>query len=295
MLIIMSHSYNFIHITLYINVNIMDKTITGLGRREAEFLSSISKGGGQFVHEDAVRFWGSAAQASGRLRKKNWVARVERGKYVVIPLEAGVEREWSGDPYLVASSLVEHAAIAYSTAMRHWNWSGASEGPVYIQMTGRKNAKGKTVLGVEYRFVRVHPAKFFGHVPVLRTGTPVLVTDREKTLVDAGDDVDRAGGIDAFIRAVRSAALEISWATLGDYGMRFPNRSALKRLGFIIESELPEIPGEGRDVLEVWRSHLSAGVVPLQPGTAEFGRISTRWRVRVNVERPGANLTRRGN
>jgi len=264
----------------------MYKTINGLGTKEAEFLSSVSKGGGQFVHARAVEFWGSAGAASRqlyRLRKKNWVALLERGKYMVIPLEAGVEREWPGDPYLVASALVRPSALAYSTAMRHWGWTEERDLPVRIQTTSRKNARGKTIRGVRYEYVTVPHARFFGHVTEMRSGIQVQVTDREKTLLDAADDVVRAGGIQALMSAVRAAAGDLSWGRLAEYGSRFPNRSALKRLGFLIESGIRDIPDEGRRVLAAWRAHLSAGVVPLQPGHALRGRIFTRWRVCVNV------------
>ncbi|HTO92821.1 MAG TPA: hypothetical protein VMM80_00575 [Bacteroidota bacterium] len=218
-----------------------------------------------------------------RLQKKKWLVRLERGKYMIIPLEAGVDRQWAGDPYLVATSLVKPAAIAYSTAIRHWGWTEGEERPVCIQTTTRKNVTGRTVGAVRYEFITLRQTKFFGHITEVHQGTSVLVTDREKTLIDAADDVERAGGVHAVVAAVRGAAGEILWPKLEDYGLRFPNRSALKRLGFIVESEMRDIPAEGRRMLERWRTHLSAGVVLLQPGEERKGRISTRWRVHVNV------------
>ena len=275
----------------------MYKKIRGLGTKEAEFLSIVAEGGGQFVLAAAIEFWGSAAVASRRLyqlRKKNWVALLERGKYMVIPLEAGAEREWPGDPYVVGSSLVNPSAIAYSTALRHWGWIESGREPVYIQTTSRKNTAGKSIRGVRYEVVRVPQAKFYGHITVARGGNDVIVTDREKSLIDCADDVERGGGINELINAVRASAGVISWPVLGEYGVRFPNRSALKRLGFLIESELSELPDEARLVLDRWRSHMSKGVVPLQPGPAGGGRISTRWRVRVNVWRETRTLPPRG-
>jgi predicted transcriptional regulator of viral defense system len=55
-----------------------------------------SKNNQQFSMEAATQFWGSSAMAKKklyRLEKKGWVARIERGKYIVIPLEAGPERK----------------------------------------------------------------------------------------------------------------------------------------------------------------------------------------------------------
>ena len=289
MLIFTPSGYIIVHYTYHMQPSITVKNIRSLGPREAEFLSIMSERGGHFVHSEAVEFWGSAQMASKKLcllRKKMWLARVERGKYMVIPLEAGVERVWSGDPYVVASSLVRPAAIAYRTAISYWRWTEGRGVPFYIQTTSRKKSAGRNLLGVQYEYVTVPPSKFFGHSAESRSGRTVLVTDREKTLIDAADDVERAGGVNEVVRAVRVGAAEISWQKLGEYGLRFPNRSALKRLGYLFEAEVPSLTGEARQMLEGWRAHLSAGVVPLQPGPAPGGRIVTRWRVRINSEPP---------
>ena len=77
------------------------KNLTELDRREAEFLSLVfSKGVKAFDIAEALRFWKSQQLIKKKLHlleKKGWLARIERGKYLVIPLEAGPERKWSQD------------------------------------------------------------------------------------------------------------------------------------------------------------------------------------------------------
>jgi len=265
----------------------VQKNITQLGPKEAEFLSLMSTSGGQFTNEHALQFWGSREMAKKKLHqleKRGWVARLERGKYLVIPLEAGAERRWSEEPYLVASTLVQPAAIAYWTAIRHWNWTEQIPRIIYVQTTSRKKATGRTVFGVQYQFVTVPKTKFYGHIKEWYKGKPVLITDKEKTLVDCADDVERAGTIEELAKAVKASASEISWLKLNEYVQRFPNRSAMKRLGFLFERLVTTLPDEARRVLEAWQSTLSAGVVPLQSGGRAKGRISTRWRIRMNAE-----------
>ncbi len=263
------------------------KTITQLGPREAEFLSIMAEGGGLFDSGRAVRFWKSRAMASKKLyqlERRGWLARLERGKYLVIPLEAGRERTWSEEPYLVASALVQPAVIAYWTAIRHWNWTEQIPRIVYVQTTSRKKATGRIVLGVQYQFVTVPEAKFYGHIKEWFKGKPVVISDKEKTLIDCADHVERAGTIDELAKSVKSAASEISWSRFGDHIRRFPNRSAVKRLGFLFENLVNDLPDEARRVLQGCQSNLSAGVVLLQPGGRSTGRISTRWRIRINAE-----------
>ncbi|MBU2635842.1 MAG: hypothetical protein KJ963_01960 [Bacteroidetes bacterium] len=73
----------------------MKKNISELGPKEAAFLSQVaSLENHQFTIKSAIAFWSSA--------EKGWIARIERGKYFVIPLEAGPERQWSEDTYLIS-------------------------------------------------------------------------------------------------------------------------------------------------------------------------------------------------
>lgn len=279
--------YIFIHQSDLRKGIIVQKTITQLGPREAKFLSLVSAKGTQFASEQAVEFWGTRQMAKKKLHqleKRGWVARLERGKYLVIPLEAGSGRNWSEDPYIVASTLVRPAAIAYWTAIHHWNWTEQIPRVIYVQTTSRKKLPRRSVFGVQYQFVTVAKTKFYGHVKEWRKGEQVLITDKEKTLVDCADDVERAGGVEELTKAVKSGAGEISWSKLGEYVHRFPNRSMMKRLGFLLETLVAGLPPEGVKFLETWQSRLSAGVVPLQPGGRKTGRIDTHWRLRVNVE-----------
>jgi len=265
----------------------MQKTITQLGPREAEFISRFAQTNtGVLTLHEATSFWKSkklAYDVLQRLERKGWLARIEAGKYLVIPLEAGPERRWTEDTYLVANALVQPSAIAYWSAIRHWNWTEQIPRIMYVQTTRRKNQKQATVFGVKYEFVTVNPRKFFGHAKEWRNGKQVLVTDKEKTLVDCADDVERAGTIEELAKAVKSAASEISWPKLNEYVNRFPNGAVPKRLGYLFEALVPELPREAREVLSSWQGSLSAGVVPLQSLKSKKGKISTRWGVRANV------------
>ncbi len=263
------------------------KNITQLGKREAEFLALMSsKNAGAFAFVESVGFWKSQELAKKKLHlleKKGWLARIERGKYLVIPLEAGPARQWSQDEYIVAQSLVQPAAVSYWTAIHHWGWTEQIPRVVYIQTTKRKKSRKKDVFGVTYEFVTVPKRKFFGHSKEWRDGKQILVTDKEKTLVDCADDVERAGGIQELVKAVKAASKEISWALLNEYADRIRNGAVKKRLGFLFETIVPHLSQEAESVMESWRNSLSAGIAPLYPSLGRKGKISTRWGIIDNV------------
>ncbi len=262
--------------------------MSNLGSRESDFLSTLAgKGKNIFMVSESVEFWGSAHNARiavHRLLRKGWLKRIEKGKYLIVPFEAGKDRHWTEDPLIIAGELVRPASIGYWSAIRHWNWTEQIPMIVYVQTTARKNNPRPKVLGVQYEIVTLNPRKYFGHVKEWRNGKAVFVSGREKTLIDCADDVGRAGGIDELSKAVKAAALHISWKKLDEYAGRFPNRAVMKRLGYLLETLVPGLSQEGRNVLLKWQRELSAGIVPLQPSARKSGRTVTRWRIRVNAE-----------
>jgi predicted transcriptional regulator of viral defense system len=266
----------------------MIKSITYQGSREHEFLLTFAgKDKNIFTLNEASAYWGSANNtkiAIHRLIKKGWLKQVEKGKYIIVPLAAGKERQWSEDPYIIGAELVQPSAVAYWSAIRHWNWTEQIPRIVYLQTTKRRSNLRPKVLGVQYEIVTVNNRKFFGQVKEWRNGQPVYITDKEKTLIDCADDVGRAGSIEELSKAVKAAASEISWQKLNDYITQFPNRSVMKRLGFLFETLIHKLPREANKVLDGWQKQMSAGVVPLQTSGRKTGKIVTCWRILVNAE-----------
>ncbi|MDH4220428.1 MAG: hypothetical protein OEW23_16855 [Candidatus Aminicenantes bacterium] len=266
----------------------MLKNITELGPKEAQFISLFAmKNIGFFLLEEAVQFWKSRKLTYDilwRLEKKGWIKRIERGKYLIIPLEAGPRREWSVDSYVMASFVAEPGAIAYWTAIRHWNWTEQVPRVVYVQTTKRKSRTQLTIFGVEYEIITVSKRKFFGHTKEWRDGKACLVTDKEKTLIDCADYVERSGSILELAKAVKEAAGEISWARLNDYAERFPNGAVKKRLGYLFEKLVPQLSIEAKGMLEGWQQGLTKGISPLNTAGPKRGKIYTRWKILINAE-----------
>ncbi len=99
-----------------------------LGPRELALLATLSqKGRRLFYAAEAEPFWGNAAQARkalARLHEKGWLERLDRGRYMIVPLEAGMERKWSEDSLAIGTFLAPEGAAAYWTAVRYWGWTG---------------------------------------------------------------------------------------------------------------------------------------------------------------------------
>jgi predicted transcriptional regulator of viral defense system len=265
----------------------VSRNITELGPKEAEFLSRLA-GEGQtvFTAEEARGYWGNGAYANnvlGRLESKGWLRRLERGTYLIVPLEAGPTREWTESALVIASHLIQPAAIAYWSALHYWNMTELIPHTVFVQSTRRKHRSRKDVLGIPFRFVKVVKSKFFGVVRRSVAGQPIFVTDREKTLLDAADRPELTGGIAQLAQGLRTSWSEVNWQQVDEYLARCGVGSLTKRLGYLVETLNLPIP-QYQERLETWRQSLSSGISLLEPGHDTGGPIVTRWRLRVNVE-----------
>lgn len=265
----------------------MIRNIAGLSAEESFFLMTLAaEGRTLFTVEDARAHWGDESRARAHLHDlaaKGWIERLERGKYIIIPLEAGPEREWSENPFIIASQLVQPATVAYWTALHHWQFTEQVPRITYVQTTARKLPSRKTVLGTAFQFVTVTERKYFGHKREFIGHQKYQIADPEKTLLDCLDGPDLAGGIPEVVKALRQTD-RIRWEVLDDYLIRLGSGAVVKRLGFLVErSDLPVPDREAH--LTRWREQLTSGLAKLEPSSAKHPhRIDTRWRVRVNLD-----------
>jgi predicted transcriptional regulator of viral defense system len=265
----------------------MAKNISSLSSDESVFLTTLAgQGRTIFTVEDAYAHWGDENRARAHLHElvtKRWIERLERGKYIIIPLEAGPEREWSENPFIIASQLVKPAAVAYWTALHHWQFTEQVPRITYVQTTRRKFQTRKTVLGTAYQFVTVTEQKFFGHKREFIGHQSYRITDPEKTLLDSLDRPDLSGGMPEVAKALRQTD-RIRWEVLDDYIARMGSGAVVKRLGFLVERSNVSFP-EREEHLARWREHLTSGLAKLDPSSPrEAHRIDTRWRVRINLD-----------
>jgi predicted transcriptional regulator of viral defense system len=269
-----------------------------LSSQLATVLANLSASGkGFFTVKDFAELTGKrdtrAAKLLHQLRQSGWVERIARGRYFVIPLEAGADSAWSEDTLLVASQLADPAAVAYWSACHHWNWTEQIPRTVFIQTPQKKLHNTKTVLGVRYRFVRVRADKFFGTIQRSVGGGRAVVTDREKTLVDALDHPELCGGIGLVFDMLPTAGGAVNWDRVEEYLQRLGSGAAYKRLGLLVErlEKKISIPDRERRI-ERWYTHRTGGYAPLEPAGAADGPVNARWRVRLNA--PGVFRETRG-
>lgn len=84
-----------------------------------------------------------------------------------------------------------------------------------------------TVLGINYKLVRLVPPKFFGIHRIMVNEEDISITDKEKTLVHALDHSEYCGGIVEVCKAVANAWPGISSDKIIEYGIKIGNSAVL--------------------------------------------------------------------
>ena len=264
---------------IWLHINIM-----AISKQEINFLSTLaSTRKNIFTFEDARVFWSTSsrtANALSRLARKGWIKRLDRGTYLIVPLEAGPEQTWSESGLVIAPYLVNPAAVAYWSALHYWNMTEQIPQTTFVQTTVRKQSM--TLFGQEFRFITVRPERFFGTYERTADDRRIIVTDQEKTLLDAAARPDLSGGIVQLSQAMKAASSNLDWEKLDTYLEKWGGGTVVKRLGYLLEGSALNVPGTEQRLIR-WRNMLSAGISLLEPGSQARGPVVTRWRLQVNI------------
>ncbi|RLF37111.1 MAG: hypothetical protein DRM99_01300 [Thermoplasmata archaeon] len=207
-----------------------------------------------------------------RLEKKGWIERIEKGKYVIIPL--GAEKgKYTLHEFVLGSYLVDPCIISYWSALNYYGFTEQIPRTVFIQTTSRKKHQEVTIFGIPYKIIRVKEEKIFGIEKAWFEDTKINLTNREKTIIDCLDKPQYAGGIIEVAKALRTE--EYDKKTLVKYAKKINNTGVIRRLGYICEFlqipiHLPEIKT---------RNYLK-----LDPTLPKSNKLNAKWNLIINED-----------
>jgi predicted transcriptional regulator of viral defense system len=255
---------------------------------EAEGLELITLAG---IRERAGVSPGFSRKLAHDLVQRGWFQRLRRGTYLLNPSRHGPDALPDADPLRLGSRLVEPYYFGFATAAElEGIFPQASR--VYYLVTTTRWVPGNDRAS-QFHVVRVAPTRFFGIRTLLRRGVELKVSDRERTLLDALNRPEFAGGMAGVAQMFALAKPRLDWRRFGSYLDRFGNRSLALRAGFLAEHVRPSVPPPGSWV----RTRLpdrNEPYVPLGPpkNHGRRGRTDPRWHVVRNV--PDAALFAEG-
>ncbi|MGH7627601.1 MAG: type IV toxin-antitoxin system AbiEi family antitoxin domain-containing protein, partial [Gemmatimonadaceae bacterium] len=136
-----------------------------------------------------------------------------------------------------------------------------------------------------FTLARVKPERLQHLNSVWRGATRVLVSSRERTIVDGAIEPRWVGGFRhlADMFRVYTSEPNANTAALLSELRRFGNGAAAKRVGYLAQVLWPS----ATDLVEGAHALRSTGVVKLDPAIARRGRKNSRWGLWLNVSVDG--------
>jgi predicted transcriptional regulator of viral defense system len=133
--------------------------------RKIEILNTLAKKGESFTFTEGLKVSGLSVQSFKvllfRMARDGRIEKVEKGKYIIIPLGAEKGR-YTLNEFVIGSLLVNPYCVAYWNALNFYGLTEQIPYTVFMQTTSRKKKQAVEVFGVRYRIVRVNDEKFFG-------------------------------------------------------------------------------------------------------------------------------------
>ncbi len=244
--------------------------------RNIEVLKKLARNGRTFTVKDASKILAveedTLKKILYRMETRGWIERIEKGKYMIIPLEAEKGR-YTLNEFVMASLLVKPYAIAYWSALHHHGLTEQISSTVFVQTTGRKKRQKIEVFGVRYMIIKIKKEKFFGTEKAWIDESEVIITDVEKTVVDCLDKPQYCGGIIEVCKALRKRNFDAK--KLSDYALRMRNTGVIRRLGYLSDMFGIEVMLPKSDM----RNYLL-----LDPSMPKKGKRSAKWRLIINLD-----------
>ncbi|MHA1278050.1 MAG: type IV toxin-antitoxin system AbiEi family antitoxin domain-containing protein [Candidatus Helarchaeota archaeon] len=207
-----------------------------------------------------------------RLEKKGWIERIEKGKYMIIPL--GAEKgKYTLNEFVIGAILVKPYCISYWSALHFYGLTEQIPNTVFIQTTARKKKQKIEVFGVRYRIVRIKRTKLFGIRKEWIEETQINITDREKTIIDCLDKPHYCGGVVEVTKALKNRKLDNK--KLSKYAYQIGNSGVIRRLGYLCDFlgiDINISPVETRNYLL------------LDPTMPHRGSKNAKWRLIINMD-----------
>lgn len=233
--------------------------------REAELIDTIESYDLVVFRPRDVARWldisrRNAYRILGNMADKGLITRLQQGVYTL------TDTYESADAYELATALEPASYLAFWSALHFHRRTDQVPRTIFLATTTQK--RPLEIQGQRVTFVRIATDAFFGYE---RHGS-VVVSDLEKTIIDALRHPDYAGGISHIDRAMGD---DLDGTILTEYASRLGSGAVAARLGYLCDRH-------GIDIDRAALKGLIGSYVPLDP-TGDRTNLDPQWRLYVNV------------
>jgi len=261
------------------------KSTKTLGPVSAKLLLRLSaEGKSIFAIADAQAITGKSYRATttllSKLVYKRWLVRLAPGKYLIVPLEAGLESIPMVDRYVIAREVLAPLSyyISHYSAMELYQMTTQPVNTVYVTVPRQRT--NRTIAGVAYRFLYANPRAFWGWQAIWATDQEqIKVSDLEKTLLDCAARPQLCGGLGELAKGLWLHKDDLDESRLVAYIQRLNHKAVAKRIGFLLETFDLGRP----ETLTALQAFINPRYALFDPTLPDEGSYRARWRLRVNL------------
>jgi predicted transcriptional regulator of viral defense system len=168
-----------------------------------------------------------------QLIKSKHVVKVRRGLYEIVPPEHVGGEKPAPEKFLLARKVTFPYCLAYHSALEV---HGVANTAIYnlVDLVSPKQFRNFEYEGVSYRWIPRQD--LFGTEKTIWGSAPIVVTDKERTVLDCIDRIDLAGGFEEAFKSL-SSMRNVNFDRLYSYAATQRKRILFHKLGFFLSQE----------------------------------------------------------
>ena len=258
-----------------------------LGRVSANLLSALYATGKTIFAvsdvENITRLRSNAAtDLTSELVRRNIIARIKPGKYIIVPQEIGDNVDYIGNWYIVAREIVNSPDyyISHYSAMDIHNMVTHPITKVFVTTPKQEYKKQRIVANVTFEFIYTNAKHIWGIKNFWVTNSQqVRVSDIERTIIDCLYRPKYCGAILEIVKGLWIQKEKIDFDKLLNYALKFDKIVVIKRLGYILETlELKD-----NDYLNILRARINNRYCVLDPLLTTKETYKNSWKCIANI------------
>ncbi len=171
-----------------------------------------------------------AADYITKLRKKGYFKKIRKGLYAIASPDMIDQAKARPDKFLVASKLRDEYFISHHSALEIHGLSQTIQNRVYI--TAKTHIQPFTYSDICYKVVTTK--HFFGFEKRNHLDSTIVVSDREKTILDCIRKIKYAGGLEEILKSFENLPA-LNTKNFIDYLNKINEKGLYQKTGFILE------------------------------------------------------------
>jgi len=215
-----------------------------------------------------------------QLLSSKQVVRVRKGIYEVIPPEHIDSQKPAAEKFLLARKITSPYCLAYHSALEI---HGVANTAIYntVDLASPRQFRSFSYETVRYKWIPRR--ELAGTEKKIWGNSQLMVTDREKTILDCIDRIDLAGGVEEVFKSLVSMR-NINFRRLYDYAIGERKKVLFHKLGFFLSrNEIRESWHIDDEKLDSIRKNLSSKVYYFLAEKGS-GKLERQWNLIVPAD-----------